>query len=85
MYSVWERLKLIKSKLKHIHHREFQGIHDKIEQARHRLEKVQAQLQNQVTDSSLLVLEQDCSTTLRKWLKIDESYLKQKARLQWLQ
>ncbi|XP_021860322.1 uncharacterized protein [Spinacia oleracea] len=71
IFSVWSRLKLIKNKLKKIDHRDFQGIHDRIEQARQQLEVVQAQLQCQVADSSLLVQEQECSATLRKWLKLE--------------
>lgn len=40
MFSVWEILKLIKGRLKTLHHQEFKGIHDKINQARQQLEIV---------------------------------------------
>lgn len=84
MFSVWKRLKLIKSKINLIRYKELKGIQEKIDQARLQLENIQTQLQTHPDDGPLLVLEQDCSANLRKWLKIEESALRQKSRLQWL-
>ncbi|XP_056697419.1 uncharacterized protein [Spinacia oleracea] len=84
MASVWSRLKMIKQKLKNLHHQEYRGIHEKIEQARHQLSSVQTQLQQLHGDTLLLGQEQACATHLRKWLRIEESALRQKSRLQWL-
>ncbi|XP_056697670.1 uncharacterized protein [Spinacia oleracea] len=84
MLLVWERLKVIKSKLKGIHNKEFKGIQERIDLSRQQLDLIQTQLQSHPTDSSLLVQGQECPNSLRKWLKVKEIASKQKSRLHWL-
>ncbi|XP_056685657.1 uncharacterized protein [Spinacia oleracea] len=84
MLLVWEKLKLVKLKLKTLHKLEFQGISSKIDQARLQLDSIQNQLQQNHSDSFLLSQEHICSAELRKRLRIEEVALRQKSRLQWL-
>ncbi|XP_056688579.1 uncharacterized protein [Spinacia oleracea] len=84
MFSVWHRFKLIRHKLKLLHCKEFKGIQEKIDQSRLELDGIQDQLKLLPSDGPLLIMEQTCSIKLRKWLEIEDTTLKQKARLQWL-
>lgn len=82
MYTAFERFKSIYKRKTETHSLHIiKGIHEKIDQARQQREDVQIQLKTHITDASLLVTEQECSSNLRKWLKIEEPALKQKARL----
>lgn len=84
IYRVWSKLKLVKAKLKNLHKQVFQGIQTKINLAKAHLYDVQSHLQHDYDDITLLQQEHQDVNELKRWLKVEESALKQKSRIQWL-
>uniref|UniRef100_A0A803LIY6 Endonuclease/exonuclease/phosphatase domain-containing protein n=1 Tax=Chenopodium quinoa TaxID=63459 RepID=A0A803LIY6_CHEQI len=84
IFSVWSRLKMIKGKLKSLHKEEFKGISEKIKIARADLNTIQSQLHSDYSNFDLLQQERNNVAILKKWLKIEETTLRKKSRLQWL-
>lgn len=82
--QVWYSLKAIKTELKALHVSEFGDVRGRIVQAREELNKYQNELQQDPWKSEALELEQETRSQLRKWLKIENSIVKQKARIKWI-
>ncbi|XP_056691836.1 uncharacterized protein [Spinacia oleracea] len=85
MFKVWTKLKAVKQGLKELHHKDFAKLDERIEGLRADLGQIQIQLTSCPTDSNVQQSERDCSETLKKFLHIQESAYRQKARIQWLQ
>ncbi|XP_021843478.1 uncharacterized protein [Spinacia oleracea] len=83
--QVWTKLKAVKQGLKELHHKDFAKLDERIEGLRADLGQIQIQLASCPTDSNVQQSERDCSETLKKFLHIQESAYRQKARIQWLQ
>ncbi|KAL2937634.1 GPI ethanolamine phosphate transferase 2 [Bienertia sinuspersici] len=81
---IWEKLKLVKKALKQVHSQEFTSITSKIDKARDELTSVQQSLAQEPDLLELQEKEKICTLNLKKWLSIEESALRQKARIQWL-
>lgn len=81
MFKLWNKLKLVKLKLKDLHKEEFASIKGRIDQARDLLGSVQNSLKTS-PNSDVYVQEKACIENLRKWLKVDEIALRQKSRIQ---
>lgn len=62
---------------------EFNGIAEKINQAREALKDIQGRIQNHYSNS-LTDQEKDCLQQLEKWYMIEESALQQKYRASWI-
>ncbi|XP_021852263.2 uncharacterized protein [Spinacia oleracea] len=84
MFTVWQKMKAIKGGLKHLHHRDFSRLEERIELLRKELDGIQTQLATSYTDQQLQDQEKECSLKLKKFLKVQESAYKQKSRIQWL-
>ncbi|KAL2924549.1 hypothetical protein RDABS01_023077 [Bienertia sinuspersici] len=81
---IWEKSKLVKKALKQVHSQEFTSITSKIDKARDELTSVQQSLAQEPDLLELQEKEKICTLNLKKWLSIEESALRQKARIQWL-
>ncbi|XP_021866679.2 uncharacterized protein [Spinacia oleracea] len=84
MFRIWNKLKGIKTGLKALHHQEFAGLEERIENIRVDLNLIQSQIAIDHTDSQLQNDEKDLSSKLKKFHLIQESAFKQKSRIQWL-
>ncbi|XP_056695388.1 uncharacterized protein [Spinacia oleracea] len=85
MLKVWTKLKAVKQGLKELHHKDFAKFDERIEGLRADLGQIQTQLAACPTDSNVQQSERECSEALKKFLHIQESAYRQKARIQWLQ
>ncbi|XP_056697775.1 uncharacterized protein [Spinacia oleracea] len=85
MFKVWTKLKAVKQGWKELHHKDFAKLDERIEGLRADLGQIQTQLAACPTDSNVQQSERECSETLKKFLHIQESAYRQKARIQWLQ
>ena len=84
MKQVWWKLKNLQPVLTQLNNKEFKYIGKQIEMARVEIVKVQDQLNEKVTDE-LVRMEKELLVKLEKWSLIEESALKQKARIKWIQ
>ena len=84
MKQVWWKLKNLQPFLTQLNNKEFKYIGKQIEMARVEIENVQDQLKEKVTDE-LVGMEKELLIKLEKWSMIEESALRQKARIKWIQ
>ena len=83
MKQVWWKLKNLQPVLTQLNNKEFKYIGKQIEMARVEIVKVQYQLNEKVTDE-LVRMEKELLVKLEKWSLIEESALRQKARIKWI-
>lgn len=83
--GVWFKLKRLKAELKKLHSEEFAGITEKISPAQQELDLIQTELITNPADNHLQNDERILYEKLQKWVLIEESVLRQKARINWLQ
>ncbi|XP_070022733.1 uncharacterized protein [Nicotiana sylvestris] len=84
MLIVWNKLKKLKGLLKQMNKEEFSGIDSKIQDARERLESIQNQMRCPGQREMQIELERTSKLELEKWLMVEESIMKQKSIIQWL-
>ncbi|XP_070015409.1 uncharacterized protein [Nicotiana sylvestris] len=84
MLTVWNKLKKLKVLLKQMNKEEFTSIDSKIQNARERLESMQNQMSCPDQGEMQVELERTTKLELEKWLMVEESIMKQKSRVQWL-
>ncbi|XP_015075531.1 uncharacterized protein LOC107019625 [Solanum pennellii] len=84
MKQVWCKLMDLQHVLKQLNRKEFKYIGKQIEMARLEIAKVQDQLNEQATDE-LIVQEKELLIKHEKWSMIEESALRQKTRIKWIQ
>ena len=84
MKQVWWKLKNLQLVLTQLNNKEFKYVGKQIEMARVEIENVQDQLKEKVTDE-LVRMEKELLKKLEKWSLIEESALRQKARIKWIQ
>ncbi|XP_060210733.1 uncharacterized protein LOC132637696 [Lycium barbarum] len=81
---VWRKLGRLKTELKKLNSTEFQGVADRITDLRNKLKVIQSQM-GKVSDYHVLHDEEKTvRLELEKWHNIEESVLKQKSRVNWL-
>ncbi|XP_049371526.1 uncharacterized protein LOC125836395 [Solanum verrucosum] len=85
MYGVWQKLKRVKIALKELNIAEYQGVETRIKMYRHQLHDLQNIIRQPGQSTDILQLEKEVKENLEKWLNIEESILKQKSIVQWLQ
>lgn len=85
MYQVWQKLKFVKKEVKELHKNSFSEAHTHLEEARKELLAVQELMVENGADELLQRQEKQCIKTLKHWYKVEESILKQKSRVDWLQ
>ena len=81
---VWHKLKVVKRNLKSLHLVHFQKLQEKINYWRSKLDQLQLALQDTPFSMALHSQEIHASAMLRKWFRIEEGGLRQKARIAWL-
>ena len=80
----WYKMKNVKKGLKQLHIKEFSGIKDKIKEWEGTLNCIQNELQSSHMDVDLQQREQEAITQVRRWRKVEDMALLQKARINWI-
>ena len=80
----WNKMKKVKMGLKQLHSREFAGIKEKIKEWEDTLNCVQSELQASHMDVDLHQRELEAIFQVRKWRKLEDMALRQKARINWI-
>ncbi|XP_009798086.1 uncharacterized protein [Nicotiana sylvestris] len=83
MLKVWYKLKHLKRDLKQLNNEEYNSVEPKIQAARNKLMNIQIGMASQTNDE-VIALEKETKVELAKWLEVEESIMKQKARIKWL-
>ena len=81
---MWCNLKDLQPVLKQLNRKKFNYIGKQIEMARMEVANIQNQLNDQITDE-LIMQEKKMLIKLEKWSLIEESALRQKSRIKWIQ
>lgn len=84
MKEVWHGLKRVKKVLKQMHKKNYGHMSLQIDKAREELHEIQNKLSTNPSCSNLHQAEKFCTLHLQKFMQVEESILKQKARVQWL-
>nr|XP_016441106.1 PREDICTED: uncharacterized protein LOC107766773 [Nicotiana tabacum] len=84
MLKVWYKLKHLKNDLKQLNNEEYNSVEPKIQAARNKLMNIQMGMASPKTDDEVIALEKETKVELVKWLEVEESIMKQKARIKWL-
>ncbi|XP_020240887.1 uncharacterized protein LOC109819544 [Asparagus officinalis] len=83
MFSVWSKLKLLRSSLKDLNRKHFNNIGEQVQRAKLALEEVQNDLQSNLMCSNLINREKECLASYNKLLDCELSYYQQKSRIAW--
>nr|XP_009796386.1 PREDICTED: uncharacterized protein LOC104242971 [Nicotiana sylvestris] len=84
MNNVWMKLKILKTKLKQMNSQDFNSTGQRIQVARAKLEGIQEQMVGPGNNTKSVAQEKETNMELVKWLEIEESIMKQKSRIKWL-
>ncbi|KAH0639210.1 hypothetical protein KY285_035796 [Solanum tuberosum] len=84
MMRVWQKLKKVKQGLKCLNKIEFQGVEMRIKMFRQQLHDIQRAMRQPREPLSMIETERETKMNLEKWLKVEESIMRQKSRVQWL-
>ncbi|KAH7866207.1 hypothetical protein Vadar_017075 [Vaccinium darrowii] len=84
MFVVCEKLKLLQLEMKKLNTREFSDITKRTMAARQQLDQIQRELGIDPTNSSKQALERDLCKQYLSLSRAEESFAKQKSRIQWL-
>ncbi|KAH0639679.1 hypothetical protein KY285_036265 [Solanum tuberosum] len=83
MKHVWYNLKKLKAEFKQLNNDEFKHIGQKVIACRNELEMIQTEMRSDHSNY-LIMKEKEVLLNLEKWSMIEESVLKQKARVNWI-
>ncbi|KAJ6402563.1 hypothetical protein OIU84_014626 [Salix udensis] len=83
MFQLITKLKIVKARLQQWHRCHRSDIKGRVAQAQVQWEKAQAHLDKNLSEEARRT-EREAATFLRKLLKDEESFYKQKSRIQWL-
>jgi len=75
----------VKRGLKELNSVAFHGVQSRIRMYRQHLHDIQYTMRNPGQAHDIIELEKEVKLNLEKWLNIEESIMKQKSRVQWLQ
>ncbi|XP_019258094.1 PREDICTED: uncharacterized protein LOC109236376 [Nicotiana attenuata] len=84
MKDVWEKLKRVKIAMKKLNAEEYNVVGGRIAKCREQLCILQEQMRKPGQPSTMTLAEKETKLQLEKWLRVEESILKQKSRIQWL-
>lgn len=84
MKEVCVKLRNLQPVLRHLNNTDFKGISQNIDQARQELNRIQKQMNHNITDE-LVAQEKETLIKLEKWSMIEENTLRQKSRTKWIQ
>ncbi|KAH0633496.1 hypothetical protein KY284_036282 [Solanum tuberosum] len=83
MKHVWYNLKKLKAEFKQLNNDEFKHTGQKVIACRNELEMIQTEMRSDHSNY-LIMKEKEVLLNLEKWFMIEESVLKQKARVNWI-
>ena len=84
MYRLAQKLKRVKASLKSFNLHFFGKLHDRVVDAKEKLNQAQCNLLGNPTDHVLMDIEGNCLKAYRDLAYAEEGFLKQKSRVQWL-
>ncbi|XP_019223582.1 PREDICTED: uncharacterized protein LOC109205329 [Nicotiana attenuata] len=84
MQNVWYKLKAMKGELKKLNTQEYCSVGNKIQETKNKLMKLQQDMKSLEDDSAVIDEEKKTKMELAKWMEVEESIMKQKARVKWL-
>ena len=84
MYRLAQKLKRVKASLKSLNLHSFGKLHDRVVDAKEKLNQAQSNLLGNPTDHLLMDIEGNCLKAYRDLAYAEEGFLKQKSRVQWL-
>ncbi|KAL6984540.1 hypothetical protein U1Q18_052623 [Sarracenia purpurea var. burkii] len=84
MYKVCQKLRLLKSKLKKLNRENFSDLSNRVLVAKQFLEGIQIQLDNLPSSEEFRQKEREAYSKLVELKLAEESFYKQKSRIQWL-
>lgn len=82
MRDVWERLKKVKEAMKKLNVDEYNAVGGRITECMEQLCILQEQMRNPDQPENMIIAEKELKLKLEKWLRVEESILKQKSRIQ---
>ncbi|XP_019254007.1 PREDICTED: uncharacterized protein LOC109232716 [Nicotiana attenuata] len=85
MEAIWYKLKQVKQELKTLNCRKFSKVTKKVDYYRKELNEMQIETRDPEKQVGLADKEREVKQQLEKWVVIEESILKQKSRVKWLQ
>ncbi|XP_060175336.1 uncharacterized protein LOC132606044 [Lycium barbarum] len=85
MQHIWYKLKKVKQQLKLLNTREYSKVNDNVQKYRQELAAVQIQMRDPTILAMMTEGERELRQQLEKWATIEESILRQKSRVRWLQ
>ncbi|KAJ6917686.1 hypothetical protein NC652_019881 [Populus alba x Populus x berolinensis] len=85
MYQFTTKLRRLKSTLRQFHFQHTSSITDRVSKAKTEWETAQVHLDNHPTSATAMATERSLASTYLQLCKDEESYYKQKSRVQWLQ
>nr|TKS12516.1 hypothetical protein D5086_0000062530 [Populus alba] len=85
MYQFTTKLRRLKSTLRQFHFQHTSSITDRVSKAKTEWETTQVHLDNHPTSATAMATERSLASTYLQLCKDEESYYKQKSRVQWLQ
>ncbi|XP_060170802.1 uncharacterized protein LOC132601754 [Lycium barbarum] len=84
MEKVWKKMHRLKHVLKKLNNTEFKGVDERIALTKQKLQDIQAQMIGPNDHQLYFEEQQRVKIELEKWYQIQESAMKQKARVNWL-
>lgn len=84
MYKVYQRLKMLWAELRYLNRKDFDNVSEKVYICRHELEGIKSKLLYDPFNMDLQKEETNMISHLQKLLKWEKSFLKQKAKCQWV-
>ena len=84
MYQLCCKLRKLKQELKHFNKTHFSNISDRVKDAKDHMDKAQQALHTAPEDPTLRMRERDAVRNYASTVRAEESFFKQKARMQWL-
>ncbi|XP_019229272.1 PREDICTED: uncharacterized protein LOC109210327 [Nicotiana attenuata] len=84
MQEVCDKLKRVKEVIKGINIQHYQGVEDRIKEARKELQIVQEKMSDRMQQPELIEKEKTLRCELEKWTPIEENIYNQRSRVQWL-
>ncbi|XP_019258924.1 PREDICTED: uncharacterized protein LOC109237119 [Nicotiana attenuata] len=82
--NVWLKLKRVKHAMKVLNNNEYNAVGDQVKVCRQRLIALQEQMKDPGQSEPLVADEKEMKVQLEKWLGVEESIIRQKSRVKWL-
>lgn len=80
-----QKLKHLKVRLKHLHTNSHASVSNQVNQWQDRVTNLQEQMKQHPIPQCVIDQEREAIEQWKKWMEVEHSILKQKARVQWIQ